>query len=193
MFRRAALFAAAAAATAMAVPALAAPKAATYYFANTGSCGTEAPAYQLVTAPPSGMECGATLVVVQGTGITASEVYTTPKVVKGTVDVSRPLTGTIYIGTSIHGAIEPSMPGYAKATVSIKIDSTTIGSVLIEGTTSPAAFLKKDISLKIPASLKNKAYKKVSATVVWDTAAGGGATLVSYTEPNQSVLRVPVR
>jgi hypothetical protein len=188
-------------AVATAVPAAhAGTKTTPLYFINngapaSGSCTLEP---QLSLRPADANECSGTVSAVNGTGLISDDTYTSAKNVALKVDVSRPLTGTVYIAhfpllyASAGGVGTPhSLPGYVSLDITYKMDSVKIGTQHIEGVVMPVDGLKAAVSLKLPASLKNKTVKKVTAAVTWTTAVGLSG--ISYTSPYASVLQVPTR
>jgi hypothetical protein len=190
MFRRAILVAAAAAVAAgTMLPASAAPKTQVLYFGNAGACGAESPSYVLA-ASPVGSPCSSTFVAAQGNGLTAPQSFVETKAVSRRLDVSRPVTGTLYFKAGILNGV-PSFPGYLDATLTIKAGSTKVGDVAITGAMTPAGPLKKDFSLKLPATLAKSTAVKWNATVTYNTYAGGGVVTVSY-DP-ASVLNLPLK
>jgi hypothetical protein len=182
---------------ASAVPAHAAAKTTNLYFVNNGAPATDGCtlATALSLKPQDGGECSGTLSGVDGNGVFSNDSYATSKT-SFKIDASRPMTGTVYVahfpvinvnaGPGVH-----SLPGYVVLDIVYKIDSVKIGTQHIEGAVMPLDGLKADFSFKIPASLKGKTVKKVSAAVTWTTAVGLSG--ITYTDPYASVINLPTR
>jgi hypothetical protein len=182
---------------ASAVPAHAAAKTTNLYFVNNGVPAADGCtlATALSVKPQDGGECSGTLSGVDGNGIFSNDSYATSKT-SFKIDASRPMTGTVYVahfpvvnlsaGPEVH-----SLPGYVVLDITYKIDSVKIGTQHIEGVVMPMDGLKAPFSFKIPAALKGKTVKKVSAAVTWTTAVGLSG--ITYTDPYASVINLPTR
>ena len=94
---RLALVAATAATAAFALPSSAATSH-KLYFGNSGTCGAASPAYSL-TDVPTGSGCASPKAAVLNTGLEGHDTYDTtgPGTTGYVIDVSRKLTGTVYV------------------------------------------------------------------------------------------------
>lgn len=191
------------AALAAGVPAAdAAPKKVTaFYFANVGapdaathSCTQQ---FVLLTRQTDGNECTGNIAAVAGNGFVEDPASYASKAGSYKVDVTRPLTGTVYvahvpvIAAQVGPAKTPySLPAYVELDIAYRVDTTKVGTQHIAGVVGPDG-LAAPFSFKLPSSLKNKTVKKVSATVDWSTTTGLCA--LTYTKPYASVVNLPVR
>jgi hypothetical protein len=179
--------------------AQAAPKTTALYFVNNGAPadGGCTLALALSLKPQDGNECSGTIGGVDGNGVFSDDSYSSSKT-SFRLDVSRPLTGTVFVShfPLVFASVGPvgsphSLPGYVTLDITYKIDSVKIGTQHIDGVVMPVDGLKAPFSFAIPSSLKNKTVKKVTAAITWTTAAGLSG--ISYTDPYASVINLPVK
>jgi hypothetical protein len=191
MFRRVALAAIAVGLCTPLLPAQAA-KSTTLFFANPGDA-TFTPVLQ--TTPDAQFHESSQSVVVQGTGSSSGDdVYISNSKLSFKVDVTRKVTGTVYaMCQQVIGANTATQrnAGYVDLSVAVKLDGTKIGSVALSGPIAPTMTISAPFTFPIPASLKNKTVKKVAAYISWNTTVG--ACAISYSDPGQSQIVVPVR
>jgi hypothetical protein len=169
-----------------------AAKSTTLFFANPGDA-TFTPVLQ--TTPDGQFHENSSSIVVQGQGSTAGDdIYASGKKLSFKVDVSRPVTGTIYAMcqqvVGLDTATQRSA-GYVDLNVAVKLDGTKIGSVALSGPIPPTMTISAPFSFAIPASFKKTTVKKVVASVTWNTTVGVCA--ISYSDPGASQIVVPVR
>ncbi|MDQ1712605.1 MAG: hypothetical protein QOE45_2055 [Frankiaceae bacterium] len=193
MFRRTAIAAVLLAVCSPMLPAHAA-KSTTLFFANPGD-DKWAPVLQ--TTPDAIYHENSTNIVVAGQGgafQVSDDVYASSKKLSFKIDTSRKVTGTVYAMCqqviAVNAATQRNA-GYVDLSVSFKLDSTKIGSVALSGPVAPTMTVSKAFSFAIPAAFKNKVVKKVTATVTWTTTLG--LCSISYTDPGQSQIVIPVK
>lgn len=195
MFRRTALAAAALLALGLsAPPSDAAGKTAPLYFGNVAEGSTEGctPEYELLTVQTDGGECSGTIVAAAGNGLVLDCLYTSQKGKTFKLDVSRNVTGTVYVHhIPVLTVVSASLPGYVEATITVAFDGKTVGTFDTKGAQVPPAGLVVPVDMKIPASFKNKVVKKITAFVEWKTATG--LTAVSHSQPYASHIDIPVK
>lgn len=112
-------------------------------------------------------------VLVNGEGAdNESEAFATGKKFKTyTIDATKPMTGTFALFTS-SGLRAANGPGMVAADFTIKMARKTIGTVRVEGPSTPAGPVTKAFSLKIPASLNRVKTNKITVSVQWVTCVG---------------------
>lgn len=184
------------------VPAAdAAPKKTTkLYFGNIGEpedtgCTKQ---FMLLTRQQDGGECTSNLIAYKGNGLFNRPESYSSKTSSFKLDVTRPLTGTVYVQSFplLTGGVGPvalpqSNPTQVELSIVYKLDTTTIGTQQIAGLITTQGALAAPFSFKLPASLRNKTARKVTALVTWSTTVG--LTGITYTAPYASVISVPVR
>lgn len=191
MFRRIAISAATLGLCATMLPAHAGAKTTLLYFANPADSDFT-PVLQ--TTPDDVFHENSTAVVVNEQGLPADDTYTSGKKLSFKVDVTRKVTGTVYAMCQQVIGLDTATQrnaGYVDLTVAFKLDSVKLGEIAVTGPIAPTMTVSKAFSFAIPASLKNKTVKKVSATVHWKTTVG--LCSISYSDPGQSQISIPVK
>lgn len=173
----------------------------TLYFDNLGSPTTSSctQAYALVRTPSYGHPCGNAMAVVGGDGYSYTHEYPSLSGVTGfRVDVSRKLTGTVYLAAfppidynQSSGPLIGTLPMMLGASIDVYVNGTQIGTSSGSGLAKPHGTFAIPIRLSFPKSLKKVAVHSVVVDVTYTD--GAGVIAVSYAKGSQSEIVFPVR
>jgi hypothetical protein len=176
------------------------------YFDNAGVSDATActPSYVLSAAKPVGQPCLDRVLVKNltahfgsgaGVGSNIIDSYQVPGSFPGRIDVSKPLTGTVYIAMYRTGCCLPNEPktqgGPVGASIKFSINGVVVGKAEGSATVMPGDSLAIPVTLAIPRSLANQPVTSLEAEVTY--TSGLGSPVVSYDASSRSQLAISTR